>query len=121
MSDIYEQHAAAFRRVAAFVIMKREERVATVAFKFPADGAGRLYAYVHILGTEMVRGFAGGGGYNKKSAAVAAAARKLPAGLSVWNSSPEETAALVAALSEDGGRHWDQAARAAGFEIIQAV
>lgn len=76
MADIYEQHDAAFKRVSAFVIMSAGERVATVAIKFPADGAGRLYAYVHWLGNEMTRGQASGYGYDKRSAAIADAARK---------------------------------------------
>ena len=42
MTDIYEQHDKAFSRVSAFVILdSKGERVATVAIKFPADGAGR--------------------------------------------------------------------------------
>ena len=78
MTDIYEQHAAAFSKVSAFVILDLEgERVATVAIKYPNDGAGRLYAYVHLLGVEMVRGHANGYGYDKRSAAVAAAIAKI--------------------------------------------
>ena len=74
MSSIYELHDKAFRHVSAYVILLNGERVATVAIKFPADGAGRLYAYVHWIGTPMVRGFAGGYGYDKRSAACADAA-----------------------------------------------
>ena len=74
---IYDQHRAAFSNVSAYVVMHGGERVATVAIKYPRDGAGRLYAYVHWLGVPMVRGFAGGGGYDKRSAACASAARKL--------------------------------------------
>lgn len=47
MTDIYKQHDTAFARVSGYVIAKDGERVATIAFKFPADGAGRLWAYVH--------------------------------------------------------------------------
>lgn len=46
MKTIYEQHEKAFTSVQAFVIAKNGERVATIAFKFPRDGAGRLYAYI---------------------------------------------------------------------------
>ena len=73
MTDIYDQHAKAFAAVQAFVILDTSgERVATVALKFPRDGAGRLYAYVHLIGVEMVRAHAGGYGYDKRSAAVVA-------------------------------------------------
>ena len=78
MTKIYEQHEAAFKYTAAYVVLNTDfQRVATIAFKFPKDGAGRLYAYVHWLGCEMVRGFAGGYGYDKTSAAVESAIEKL--------------------------------------------
>lgn len=120
MSDIYEQHEAAFAKVSAFVIAREGERVATIAFKFPRDGAGRLCAYVHWLGEPMVRGFAGGYGYDKSSAACADAARKLHsaagaiAETGVW-------AAFREALAHDGGSTWDRELERAGFTVWQAV
>ena len=121
MTKIYDQHAAAFRNVSAFVILKDGERVATVALKFPADGAGRLYAYVHWLGTEMVRGFAGGYGYDKRSAAVSDAIRRNAG--KVDNEAPDTDAwaAFSAALWNDGGDDWTRALEKAGFQVIQAV
>lgn len=77
MSNIYDQHNSAFRQVQAYVILKGSERVATIAFKFPHDGAGRLYAYVHWLGAPMVRGYANGYGYDKRSAAVESAVQVM--------------------------------------------
>jgi hypothetical protein len=77
MTDIYEQHRKAFENVAAYVIAKDGEQVATVAFKYPRDGAGRLYAYVHWLGLPMVRGYANGMVYDKGSAAVCSASRNI--------------------------------------------
>jgi hypothetical protein len=119
---IYDQHRAAFNQVSAYVVMHAGERVATVAIKYPRDGAGRLYAYVHWLGVPMVRGFAGGGGYDKRSAACASAARKLPESL------PEGYAAAAAiyrsfvdALTRDGGRSWEDVLWDAGFKVLQAV
>lgn len=44
---IYDQHRKAFSNVSAYVVMAGEQRCATIAFKFPKDGAGRLYAYMH--------------------------------------------------------------------------
>lgn len=116
MADIYTQHTAAFASVAAFVILNRAgERVATVALKFPRDGAGRLYAYVHWIGVEMKRGHANGYGYDKRSAAVADAARRIE-----W---PIDTdaAAFAAAAMLDGGADWTRAVENAGFTVLQAV
>jgi hypothetical protein len=123
MSDIYTKHAAAFRNVAAYVIMRGSERVATIAFRFPADGASRLYAYVHWIGEPMVRGFAGGGGYDKRSAACASAAQKM-AKLYSATSRLEDHAAynmFRAELSKDDGKEWHNRLRDAGFEVFQAV
>jgi len=114
MSDIYDQHSAAFANVSAYVILKDGERVATVAFKFPRDGAGRLYTYVHWLGLEMVRGFAGGYGYDKRTAAVAAAVKTL------GGYSPG-LGDFLTACDRDGGHHWDRRLQDAGFTVLQAV
>lgn len=120
MTNIYDQHNAAFARISAYVIAKDGERVATIAFKYPADGAGRLYAYVHWLGTEMVRGFAGGGGYDKRTAACADAARKLR--VETWEEVGSGThRAFAEALHHDDGFTWEHHIRNAGFTIMQAV
>ena len=121
MADIYDQHAKAFARVEAYVVMRDGERVATIAFKFPADGAGRLYAYVHWIGLEMVRGFASGCGYDKRSAACSGAVYKSrtawghPANAGPW-------AGFCQALHDgDNGAGWDRCLRDAGFTVLQAV
>lgn len=122
---IYAQHDAAFARVSAYVVMYQGEKVATIAFKHPADGAGRLYAYVHWLGLEMVRGHANGYGYDKKTAACASAAGKM-------QRHPDYEAAtrtyrtqclssFVFALAQDRGPTFDSALRTAGFDVLQAV
>jgi hypothetical protein len=119
---IYEQHDAAFANVAAFVIAKDGEKVATIAFKLPRDGASRLYAYVHWLGVAMVRGYAGGYGYDKRSAACSDAAGKmikLPR-------DPDESRgvgfhAFRMALFADDGDDWDRRLRDAGFDVLRAV
>ena len=111
MADIYEQHRAAFARTEAYVILVGSTLVARVAFRFPADGAGRLYAYVHWIGSPMVRGFASGGGYDKRTAACASAADKSGAS---WSEAFREAMAL------DAGQHWDSALRDAGFTVFQA-
>lgn len=118
MKTVYEQHADAFNLVSAYVVLNdKRERVATVAIKFPRDGAERLYAYVHWLGVQMQRGMATGYGYDKRSAAVAAAKRiEWPIDLGVCG--PE---AFAAALDRDDGADWRRKLEDAGFTVIQAV
>lgn len=123
MATIYDQHRAAFPHVSAYVIAKDGDRVATIAFKFPRDGAGRLYAYVHWIGTEMVRGFAAGGGYDKRSAACSAAMsvvhkRKHSLMFAEPGSAME---CFVMALLKDDGLEWHNRLRDAGFTVWQAV
>jgi len=125
MVTIYEQHGAAFNRVAAYVVLHDGKHVANVAFKFPADGAGRLYAYVHWLGLEMTRGFAGVGGYDKRSAAVANAGDKTPLGLDgatglrvdpkhKWND-------FRWAARRNDGNNWERNLELAGFVVVRAI
>ena len=121
MSDIYEQHRAAFRNVAAYVVMRDGERVATVAFKYPQDGAGRLYAYVHWIGSPMVRGCASGGGYDKATAACSAAVANRGLRNYADHDGPLSAIKFVQALDADRGPTWDSALREAGFIVWQAV
>lgn len=132
MTSIYDQRAKAFASVAAYVVLALDEtatsqRVATIAFKHPRDGAGRLYAYVHWIGIPMQRGFASGGGYDKHTAACAAAFRKWqwPSGSSgpIADKSREADAlhAFVTALQLDDGYGWSRNLEQAGFTVMQAV
>lgn len=118
MTKIYDQHKAAFANVSAYVVLHNGERVATIAFKFPKDGAGRLYAYVHWIGCEMVRGAANGYGYDKCSAAVESAISNI--------SSPHEViddrfVKFAAVLKNCGGNNWDRCLSDIGFTVLQAV
>jgi hypothetical protein len=70
MTNIYDQHDKAFSQVSASIIIKDGAQVGTIAWKYPKDGAGRLWCYFHIHGQEMVRAYAGGYGYDKKSASL---------------------------------------------------
>jgi hypothetical protein len=121
MTKIYDQHTAAFRQVSAFVILRHGERVATIAFKSPKDGAGRLYAYIHWFGTQMVRGYASGYGYDKKSAAAEAASHLLGQMGIKDRESKLEFDRFLDALRDVGGNTWDTALRNAGFTVFMAV
>jgi hypothetical protein len=129
MADVYEQHRASFGAVSAYVIARDGVRVATIAFKSPRDGAGRLLAYVHWLGTEMVRGWASGCGYDKRSAACASAAavwqkRERAAHAEAGDlprAEHESKRRFFAAIAKDDGTEWHNRFRDAGFTVWQAV
>jgi hypothetical protein len=129
--DIYKQHEAAFASVSAYVVVDAAgERVATIALKYPRDGAGRLYAYVHLISVPMVRGFAGGYGYDKGSAAVSEAIMHIPTyehrpggmkrsayGDSI-NANREKLRAAAPHMDSGG---WLREIEAQGFRVMQAV
>jgi hypothetical protein len=133
MPNIYDQHDKAFQHVSAFVVMHEGKPVAKIAFKFPRDGAGRLYAYVHWIGTQMARGSATGYGYDKRTAAAHAAAAALPFPYTVdageimqRNYVRAETAPIYdrfryALQNETNGRDWWHRLEHAGFSVFQAV
>jgi hypothetical protein len=128
MTDIYEQHTAAFAKASAFVILDQAgERVATVAIKFPADGAGRLYAYVHLIGLPMARGFANGYGYDKRSAGVLSAIERIVFGDRFNAADPchvryaNHLRALKGAMVAMGGDDWTRAIEREGYRVLQAV
>jgi len=117
MTNIYDQHRAAFNAASAYVILRDGEWAGTIAFKYPRDGAGRLYAYVHFHGLAMVRGFAAGGGYDKHSAACRAAVPEMM----VCNDKPVYLDHFVTALANYNGHGWEQNLRSHGFDVWQAV
>ncbi|ODS77277.1 MAG: hypothetical protein ABS46_18320 [Cytophagaceae bacterium SCN 52-12] len=115
---IYDQHNRAFQNVSAYVVMKDGHIVATVTFKFPKDGAGRLSAYVHFLGTQMVRGFANGYGYDKRSAAVENAMQTFG---HVQTPTLNGFEPFFQALANYDGTHWANALRSVGFAVFQVI
>ncbi len=120
MTRIYDQYDAAFAKVSAYVVLKDGNLVARIAFKHPREGAGRLYAYVHWLGVEMVRGYASGGGYDKRSAACSSAAHRHCDNLKAAH--PDDNArAFWLALEKAGGPSWENELHHAGFVVAQAV
>jgi hypothetical protein len=121
-ANIYDQHRASFPHVSAFVIAQGGRRVGTVAFKFPRDGAGRLYCYLQVFGMPMARGFANGYGYDKKSAACESAAERIaPPTEPEYADDAGRATAIKAALAGHEGYDWDRRIRDAGFEVWQAV
>lgn len=124
-STIYDQHRAAFAIVSAYCIILDGEHIASVAFKYPKDGAGRLWCYLHVFGQPMARGFVSGGGYDKHSAAAACAARKVKnyaeSEITQYPKNAELRNLIVSALASDNGYGWDRRLRDAGFDVFQAV
>ena len=122
--NVYEHHDKHFDLVSAFVIVKDGALVGKIAFKFPKDGAGRLYCYLHVTGLQMVRGVASGYGYDKRSAAAWSASKLIDATLPVgqaFNPNPYTHATTIKAAIKDAGYDWQHDLRDAGFEVWQAV
>jgi len=128
MTTIYEQHEKSFAKVSAHVILRDGERVATVAFKYPKDGMGRLWCYLHVLGLPMVRGYAGGYGYDKASAAFLDAA-KAPTVVKLedWQqgehyiASGAHAVSIYEACAARAGHDWQRNVTDAGYIVLKAV
>lgn len=116
MSNVYDQHRQHTRRTGAYAILHNGEHAANITIAFPADGAGRLYAYVHWIGTQMIRGSANGYGYDKRSAAVASAATKCLATMNKADK-PTEECMFWEYLRVGDGREWGDRLRDAGFTV----
>lgn len=125
---IYEQHDKTFSNVSAYVLTNdKGYRIGTLAFKFPKDGAGRLYCYLHIIGLEMVRGYAGGYGYDKRSASVVDAVRAIKPCDSEYVGEDRRIElnnlreSLQLAFNNIGGEDWKNIFRNLNIEVLQAV
>ena len=125
MTNIYDQHRAHFPHVSAFCIARKNERIANVAFKYPRDGAGRLYCYVHFFGMPMVRGYAGGYVYDKKTAAFEDAAKKIEPAYFVddqWRAYRKECERFRKAIdTARDGVNWSDILQSAGYSVWGAV
>lgn len=119
--NIYDIHAKAFASVSAYIVVKDGEKVASVAFKYPRDGASRLWTYVHWLGVPMVRGYAGGYGYDKHSAAVANAIPRIDINSPRVTNLPDAKTFVETLREGHCGNYWYDRLRKAGFEVWQAV
>lgn len=128
LKDIYKQHDNTFNLVSAYVILdKQGNRVATLAFKFPKDGAGRLNCFFHLIGVEMIKGFAGGYGYDKRSHAVSNAIKNLENTYNIqygnkdFQNFDNIIKNLKNAFDKIGGENWDTVFHSLGYKIYQAV
>jgi hypothetical protein len=112
-TTIWQQFDKAFGDVSAYVLLDDQaEVVGRVCFKYPRDGAGRLWCYVQVWGEAMARGYAGGYGYDKQSAAFVSACDKLQGGGAntlKWQS------------IADDGHGWKRNLETLGYKAIHAI
>lgn len=114
--SIYDHHNAAFRLVGAAALVQNGIHIGKIAFKYPSEGAGRLYCYLHIHGDAMVRGSAGGYGYDKRGAAFESAVTVLSA-----CATGELANHPILACKDIGGLDWQTALKKQGIDAFIAV
>jgi len=102
------------KRVAAFIVMRGSEHVGTVRLHYPADGMGRLIAYVadwtldrpkdlaYDEFTRWQKGIASGVGYDKATAAMS--------GLTI-----------ASATIKDEGADWVAQLTKEGYTVLRAI
>lgn len=121
-ANIYDAHDKAFANVSAWVILDAQgTKVATVAVKFPKDGASRLWAYVHWIGAHMERASASGYGYDKRTPAVISALLKANFDRPEQWDTPAELDDLKSKLDPHSGYGWERQISDAGYQVLQAV
>ena len=75
MSTVYDKFDKHFAQVSAWVIVNEQgEQVGKMGAKYPKDGMGKLYLYLHLYGSEMVQVSVSGCGFDKLSVAIQKAA-----------------------------------------------
>lgn len=75
MTTVYDKFDKHFAQVSAWVIVNEQgEQVGKMAAKYPNDGMGKLYLYLHLHGSEMVQVSVSGCGFDKLSVAIQKAA-----------------------------------------------
>ena len=120
----------AFKQVSAYVVMDQEtmQPIATIALKFPSEGAGRVNAYIHLIGMEVQHGYDGGYGYDKRTASIIDAisncndiwAQQIKSGHVSLTSVQQNFINLL--LSDDAQGGWLEVINHNnGFIVIQAV
>lgn len=119
--SIYKQHDKAFQNVAAYLIIKGGEPVAKIAFKYPRDGASRLWAYAQVFGYRMARGYASGYGYDKATAATEDAFKSIDPTTGYDDSKKARILKRIQSNLVDSGYDWTDQLRNAGFKVHQVV
>lgn len=70
-SNVYDQNAKHFSLVQAYAIVNdKGEHVGLLNCKYPKDGMGKLYVYLHLFGYTMKVVSVSGCGYDKLGAAL---------------------------------------------------
>lgn len=123
--SVYQKFEASFSNVSAYAILKDGVHCANITLKYPKDGMGRLQCYIHILGTEMQNGQAGGYGYDKRSHAIHVTAKKYKEHLNTLPLDTKikpEALRLIDILSSDSADNgWDDNLYSEGFTKLTVI
>lgn len=115
--NVYEQFDKDFPRIAAYVVVRKKNRVAKIAFKFPTHHTGKIAVYLQWIGQPMVYGQAQDKTGNEQTNAILAALVHL-LDASKKNKILEE---FISALIDGNSIDWEENLAFAGFEIWQAL
>lgn len=86
MTTVYDKFDKHFALVSAWVIVNEQgEQVGEMSAKYPKNGMGKLYLYLHLHGSEMVQVSVSGCGFDKLSVAIQKAAEAYTKDLTFKN------------------------------------
>ena len=83
VNNKFDKH---FAQASAWVIVNEQgEQVGKMVAKYPKDGMGKLYVYLHLHGSEMVQVSVSGCGFDKLSVAIQKSGEAYGKGLTFKN------------------------------------
>ena len=86
MTTVYDKQAKHFSKVSADVIIDNEgNQKGTMQVKYPNEGMGKLFLYLHLYGSTMVQVSVSGCGFDKLSVAIQKAAEAYTKDLTFKN------------------------------------
>lgn len=113
MSKVYDNLDKATKHISASVILKDGEVKGRIIVKYPKDGAGRLYVFIHEYGLECLQGMASGYGYDKTGAAISDAYQQWEKGNSDIGA---ELYRAIEPVTYNG--EWQNVLRKAGYDVV---
>lgn len=128
MSNIYDIYEKAIGNTAGWVLIKDGVVKGKVVFRYPRDGMGKLWAYVHFFGLRMERGSCSGCGYDKHPFAVRNALQKIQpveryehGNKEYYEETDKEIARIVEAFNKYDGNSFDNTFRDLGYTCQRVV
>lgn len=118
-ATVYDKNQKHFELVSAYAIVNSKgEQVGLMNAKYPKDGVGKLYVYLHLFGSTMKVATASGCGYDKLGAALYKLAKTYPQDQEKELNQDEIDFLQALELCDSGFDHW---ATYGTYQFLRAI